>query len=58
MGFGETIVGLGALLALFILTYRAIGVVETIKLQALSNAKELAKLQQQEVDKLLMAPRE
>lgn len=54
---GSVFLALAVIIALFLLGYRIINVVESIKLRALSNSNELAKLQQQEVDKLLMAPR-
>lgn len=54
---GSVFLALAVITALFLLGYRVINVVESIKLRALSNSNELAKLQQQEVDKLLMAPR-
>lgn len=54
---GSVFLALAVIIALFLLGYRIINVVESTKLRALSNSNELAKLQQQEVDKLLMAPR-
>lgn len=54
---GSVFIGLFVVVSVFLLAYRAINVVESIKLHSLNNARELAKLQQQEVDKLLMAPR-